>query len=153
MNSNKWLQLMKFMIHIHFFCSLLVYVLFSVPSESFLIASTIGASSGLIAFGVATDVSIAVAPFVRAVIMLWAILFPIALLVTYIVFLKNRVKPICILSLVDTTIVVLWVFFAGFIGNKYGQVAFLPDALISIVYTVLMFWSCQKLSKEKSNIE
>lgn len=150
MDFEKILQRLKFIVYIYFFCSLLVDILFFVPSKTFLIFSTIGASSGLIAFGIATDVSINFVPFVRVAIMLWAILFPIALFVTYIMFIKKHFKPICILSAADAIIVVLWVLFAGFSGNVYGHLSFLPDALTSTGYTVLMCLYCHKLSKVES---
>ena len=131
------------LIQIYVLFSVLATILLFIHRDVSLAFYTIGASSGYIAFGIATSESInLIAPF-ALILMLWAIILPIALLIAFVKCLKKKYKSMCVLMVADTIIVVFWVLFASIAGNIYGTQVFFFDALISMLFSVVVLWQAR----------
>ena len=137
-------KLFRSLTHLYVFCSFLASLLLLASVDVAKIFYTIGASSGYIAFGVATSESINFSVPVGLVAMSWAILFPALLLIAYILSLKNHSILICVIMILDAVVVAAWVVFAYIIGNEYGEETFLADAVVSIIYSALFLWVYKK---------
>jgi len=128
------------LIQIHVLFSVLATILLFIHRDAALAFYTIGASSGYIAFGIATSETINLIVPLKLLLMLWAIFYPIAYLIAFVKCLKKKYKAICILLAADTIIVVCWILFASITGNIYGAQVFFFDALVSVLFFVAVLW-------------
>jgi len=128
------------LIQLYVFCSMLGTILTFIFREAAMVFYTVGASSGYVAFGIATSDTINIGIPLGLTLMLWAILFPIALFIAFIKSLKKKCRFMFILVVADTAIVVLWVLFAYIAGNRYGAQVFFFDAFVSVLYSTVLFW-------------
>lgn len=144
--ENKHKKYFSLIVYAYILSSFLAtLLLFGMPKGA-LILYTVGASSGYIAFGVAT-LDVALWASLRIAAMLWAVLFPIALVILFISFLKKKYKPICYAMIADTVVVIAWVVFAYATGNIYGAQVFLPDLFVSLGCSFVAVWQYKKMSK------
>lgn len=140
-----------FLKHTYLFCSIIASILIFASVDAAVFFYSLGASSGYVAFGVATAESISLWAPVGVTAMIWALLFPITLLTVYILSLRKHDKYdklICILVVVDTLIVVTWVLYAYISGNEYGGKTFLADAIVSVFYTVAFLGTSNFMNKK-----
>lgn len=135
---------LKWLVHIYMACSIIgILLLFlSVGSEwlptpkSGMAFLTIGASSGYIALGTFGAVETSTLWCVMSGI--WCALLPAFLIVSYIFAIRNVYIPFTIVAILDALITVAFLLFSWAIQNRYGVESFLPDAIISVVYTCIL---------------
>ena len=110
---------------------------------------TIGASSGLIAFGVTTSETI---PYILGLVaLIWFILFSVIFIISYILGIRKRYVPFCVVTTLDFLVVILWMIYARTTGNLYGFQSFIPDLIVSFVLTFLLVWTTVLLKRKKSD--
>lgn len=97
-----------------------------------------GLSSNVIAFGMfcAPDINVAFRIFAGV----WCLLLTLGGISVYAnMLLKKKVIPICIVILMDTVVVFLWEVYALITNNMYGFEYYLPDLIVSVVITILVY--------------
>lgn len=105
---------------------------------------TVGASSGYVAFGFAYNLTSS--SIFGVISFLWCILFPFALIAVYIISLKKTKKLFCSFVIVDTVFVFLWCLYALITKNYYSVNLFMPDLVVSFIYTILLIKTINKSS-------
>lgn len=109
---------------------------------------TIGASSGLIAFGVGS--ALTTPYFMGLAAFIWFILFSVILIISYILGIRKRYVPFCVVITLDLLVVILWMVYARTTGNLYGFQQFIPDLIVSFVLWVLLIWTTVLLKRKKN---
>lgn len=135
----------RILIHTYMLVSSLALILL-IPMHNMAPALyTVGASSWLISIGLTSGGALA-AP-VGAVLWLWGCVFPVLLVIFYIMALKERYIPFCLLASVDSLIVLFWCFCCLIDNNKYALQWAGPDAIVSILFSVVLMislWGTKK---------
>ena len=139
----------KFLLHgIMIFTAVATLMLFFAPKISMPLY-TIGASSGYIAFGVVTaettQYGIGLAAFA------WVLLFPIVLLISYVLALKKHYVPFCVVMILDLLIVILWLIYALITDNIYGFKRFIPDFFVSLAFAIFLIRKTILLKRKKNS--
>lgn len=132
------------LIHTYMFSSLLAPILFLVSVDIAMLFYTIGASSSYVAFGIAVAGTFALWPPLAIIPLGWAIIFPVLLFVAYILAIKKRYQPICILIVLDALVVVLWALYMYISENRYGTGLFLADAIVSILFVSVSLFAFKR---------
>lgn len=131
---NDFKKILNYLMHGYMVCTCFAILLFFVGSDFSMLFYAPGASSGYISMGVLWDDQIG--PLVGICAVLWVFLFPIALLVTYILAIKKRYVPFCVFIILDVFAVAAFMVYAKLSDNTYGFQFFLPDLIVSIVYVI-----------------
>ena len=109
---------------------------------------TIGASSGFIGLGVGSAET--TPHFLGLAAFIWFVLFPVILIISYILGIKKHYVPFCVVITLDLFAVILWLVYAHATGNLYGFQSFIPDLIVSFVLTALLVWTTVLLKGKKS---
>ncbi len=137
------------LIHIYFLCTLLgsFLVYFVLPVAMPLLV--VGANSFYVSFGVflSGDVS----QFWRICSLLWLVIFPVALIVSYILFVKK--KKYCIIALIGSDVVVslLYLIYTMRTLNDFAIPFAIADVVISLVVLLFLVIGFAKNNKEQSD--
>lgn len=131
-------KIIKYNILIHLYVLLsIIGVLFLFFDQNFAWSFlAVGASSELIAFGIAIDFTIGT--FVGGFAGIWCVGFPLALIITYILSFKKSKTPFCIVVIMDTLVVWGKTLYMLFTADYYSFKLFLPDLIISSLFAILM---------------
>lgn len=128
----------RLFMHSYMLCSLIGSILMLFDSGMAMCFYSVGASSPYIAFGV---FAAAAAPLAIGIISLfWFCLFPVALIISYILAIKNRSAPFSIMVILDACVVVTWMIYSVFSANQYGVNFFAGDAVISAIMACIAIW-------------
>ena len=127
----------RILIHAYMLVSSLALILLIPMHDTLPALCTAGASSWFIAIGLTSGGAIA-AP-TGAVLWLWGCIFPILLVIFYIMAIKERYIPFSLLVSVDSLIVLFWYFSCLIDNNKYALQWAEPDAIVSILVSVVLW--------------
>ena len=126
------------LIHVHAICSILGQIVFFVNTNVALLFMTVGFSSSYVAFGFWLS-SVTYPRVLVYSLVVWSIVLPLLTIVFYLLFLlRRKTVPYLVIVGIDTLIVVSWVISAIFFQNWYGAMKFCVDAIISLVYWIIM---------------
>ena len=96
----------------------------------------LGASSGFI--GLALSGSDTVSWFISALLLLWCITSPIALIVFYILSYKRIYIPFAVFAAIDAAIVLAWVIYCFATNDMYAFHCSIADAIVSAAFSVTL---------------
>lgn len=138
-------RVLRILIHSYMLVSSLALILLIPMHDVAPTLCAVGASSWLISIGLASGRALA-AP-VGAVLWLWGCAFPVLLVILYIMALKERYVPFCLLACVDSLIVWFWCFCCLIDNNKYALQWAGPDAIISTLISIVLIISLWNASR------
>ena len=80
---------------------------------------------------------------------LWVVSFPVLLIAFYIMSMsqKKRYAPFCIITSVDTIIVLSWLCYCLITGNTYALNSAILDATVSLLYSAILIISLRLLGQ------
>lgn len=140
----------SFLIHMFTLSTILASVAMFLYGRLASLLFTIGGSSGYIALGVFTA---ATAPRLIGILcFIWVFLFPILLIVSYILTFRNHYVPFCILTILDFLVVLGFTTYSIVIRNSYAIQTMLPDLIVSCFITILIVIASHQLFHRKKNI-
>ena len=96
----------------------------------------LGASSCLLALFLSSSGS--VSSFIGVLLWLWSILFPILLLVFYIMAQKRIFIPFTVISTADTVVLLVWGMYCWLMGDTHFTEIWLVDTVVSILFSVTL---------------
>ena len=135
MSHNE--QLCRCLSHIYIACTVLGMLFLFLFFEWAIPLLAIGANSIYISIGIFTDAE--VGRFWGACALAWFFLFPIYLLVAYILALKKHYFPIFVAFLLDITVVLFASVHLFASGNLYGFRLLIVDLFVSMLIALLFF--------------
>lgn len=132
----------KYLSHGYMLFSLLSVIMLFIKPKIAWYLSYVGASSGYITLGLASAETLG--SFAGAFCCLYMIIFPISLIVTYILTIRKRYVPFCVTVAIDAIAATIWTIYAVTSGNLYGFQHSVPDAIISDIIAGLLCWFTYK---------
>ncbi len=137
----KKLRVSQLLIHTFMLASIVAVVLmFAVLGSAENVFLAIGSSSWLIALGVSS--SSACSTGIGIILFAWFFIFPTVLLLSYVlVWIKQYHLPFCIITTMDTIIVIIWTIICIKNQDMYAFKGMLPDAIVSVSFTVALIAS------------
>lgn len=97
---------------------------------------TIGGSSWYIALGLGSAAE--ASRQVNVLCLLWLVLFPVALTISYVLTYKKCYLPFCIVTILDFLVVFTYTLHSFCVKNTYSFQAMLPDLIISFIVSILI---------------
>ena len=141
----KKIGLTKFLIHVYVWASAFALLTFANQDVSRPLFA-IGANSWLIALGVGSDDN--TSKLVSALLFHWWIVFPILLIIFYIVACKKDLYiPFCVIATIDSIISLSWFIYCATnhtSWHKYAMETMQLDAIISIIYSMALVISIKR---------
>lgn len=137
----------RILLHIFMVFTILAYAaLLLLSGRIARVLFTIGGSSCYVALGLgsATETS----HQVSVLCLLWLILFPVALTISYILTYKKHYFPFCVVTLLDFLVVFAYTLYSFYEKNIYGFQVMLPDLIVSFIMSIAIvkttYVLCQK---------
>lgn len=131
---NK-ITICRYLAHGYMICSILGVALLISSYNIAIILLGIGASSAYIAFGVFLAAN--VCRFWGISALLWSMLFPILLIVSYIFALKKRYRLLLVSISVDFLVVLLFAVYSLLTNNGHGLHFAIIDSIMSFMFLFL----------------
>lgn len=123
--------------HFYFLFTVLgMLMLPAVPQIAMLFLS-VGASSAYYSFGVFAAATVSRLWGIGAFV--WTVIFPFALIITYILRVKNINYPLFVFSLLDTVFVSFFALHSLHLGNMYGFYLAFFDFILSVCVTLILW--------------
>ena len=139
---NRFIYKHNLLIHLYVISTLVGYLLLFPHQEIAMFCLAFGASSGYITFGISYELT--VKSVIGLLACIWWMLFPIALVVVYIVAVGRTKKAFCTVVVMDLGIVFAWCLYALITKDYYSLKIFLPDLIVSFVYTLVLIGSVRR---------
>ena len=130
----KRIRLTPILIHIYTFITIVSMLFAPLGANNPLL--DLGASSGFI--GLALSGSDTVSWFISALLLLWCITSPIALIVFYILSYKRIYIPFAFFAAIDAAIVLAWVTYCFVTNDMYAFDACITDAIVSTLFSAAL---------------